>query len=301
MPFFSVVVPTYNAGNKLKATINSVLNQTCKDFEILVMDDGSTDETKKVIESFADSRIIYDWKPNSGGPATPRNRGIEVSSAPWISFLDADDLWHPRKLELVKEVISEKGKYKLEVICHNELLNLNGKKDKKILEYGPYTKDFYYNLLTRGNCLSTSAVTVRKDFLTSNNIQFNQQKDHVIIEDYDLWLYLAHKKAVFYFINEVLGEYVIEGHNISHDTKRSRHNNEAVLKNHVFNVQTFESNKEKLWSYINTRLLLEEILKDFSFKFFLRNINKVSNLFLYHPFITTKIILVKLISRIQSI
>ena len=174
MPFFSVVVPTYNAGYKLKATIDSVLNQTFTDFEILVMDDGSQDDTKSLIESLVDKRIKYDWKPNSGGPATPRNRGIEASLAPWVSFLDADDLWHPRKLELVKEVISDKSKYKVDVICHNEILNLNGNRDKKILEYGPYTKDFYYNLLTLGNCLSTSAVTVRKDFLTSNNIQFNQ-------------------------------------------------------------------------------------------------------------------------------
>ena len=113
MPFFSVVVPTYNAGIKLKDTIESVLNQTFDDFELLIMDDGSIDDTKTLVESFSDSRIKYEWKPNSGGPATPRNRGLIASSAPWVSFLDADDIWHPRKLEIVNTSITDKNKSKI--------------------------------------------------------------------------------------------------------------------------------------------------------------------------------------------
>jgi len=301
MPFFSVVVPTYNAGIKLKDTIESVLNQTFDDFELLIMDDGSIDDTKTLVESFSDSRIKYEWKPNSGGPATPRNRGLIASSAPWVSFLDADDIWHPRKLEIVNTSITDKNKSKIDVFCHNEILNLYGVKEKKILKYGPYSKDFYYRLLTRGNCVSTSAVTVRRDFIKNNNIKFNESKDFVIIEDYDFWLNLANKKAKFFFLNETLGEYVIENHNISHNTQRSRQNTETVLKHHVFNVQKFESKKEKLWAYLNIKLKIEDIIVNLNFKYILTTIFKILNIFLSNPIIASKIISIKFSSRIRAI
>ena len=104
-PFFSVVIPTFNRSPVLKRAIESVLAQSFLDYEILVMDDGSTDDTQAVVESFHDQRICYYWAENSGGPATPRNRGIDAARADWICFLDADDLWYPDKLERVAEEI----------------------------------------------------------------------------------------------------------------------------------------------------------------------------------------------------
>ena len=120
MPHFSNVIPTFNRVNKLKSTIESVLNQTFDDFELLIMDDGSVDGTEKMVNKFGDSRIKYEWAINSGGPATPRNRGIEKAAAPWISFLDADDIWYPNRLFEVAEAIRFNQSY--EVFFHNEVL-----------------------------------------------------------------------------------------------------------------------------------------------------------------------------------
>ena len=98
-PLVTVLMPVYNGERYLTEAIESVLNQTFTDFEILVMDDGSTDNTKEVIKEFNDERIIYHYDSNSGGPARPRNKGISFAKGGVIAFLDSDDYWHPEKLQ----------------------------------------------------------------------------------------------------------------------------------------------------------------------------------------------------------
>lgn len=252
MPLFTIVMPTYNRAEKLKATILSVLEQTFSDFELLVMDDGSTDDTEKVVKGFSDARITYEWKPNSGGPATPRNRGLDKSSAPWVSFLDADDIWYPDRLAEIADAINRHPES--DVFCHNEMLHVIDTGQKTLLKYGPYESNFYRVLLTEGNRLSTSAVTVRKDFLLEHRLRFNQSKDYVIVEDFDFWLRLANKGAHFSFVTKVLGEYIIENDNISHATSIACHNHEILLKEHIYKIQQFDADKDKLWKKICLRL-----------------------------------------------
>jgi len=256
MPFFTIVIPTFNRAEKLAATMHSVLEQTFDDFELLVMDDGSTHHTEKIVSSFSDPRIRYDWAPNSGGPATPRNRGIVSASAPWISFLDADDIWYPTRLSEVAQAISRNSES--DVFCHNEMLHTVGTKEKVLLNYGPYEKGFYRIMLTQGNRLSTSAVTVRTDFLLKHELRFNQASNYVIVEDYDLWLHLANQGARFTFISKPLGEYIIENDNISLATTRMRHNQQVLLTDHVYTIQQFEPDKDKLWCQIRLRLDIGE-------------------------------------------
>ena len=78
-PLISVVIPTYQRRDKLKVTLDSVLSQTYDNYEVLIMDDGSTDGTKEMISSYNDPRIFYNWHENTGGPAKPRNIGIELA------------------------------------------------------------------------------------------------------------------------------------------------------------------------------------------------------------------------------
>src|SRR5680860_1084245 len=100
MPTFSVIIPTYNRAKDIDQCLSSLLAQTYKNFEVIVCDDGSTDNTKDIVESYKDRlNIRYDWSENWGGPARPRNRGIKLSQADWICFLDSDDWWCPNKLE----------------------------------------------------------------------------------------------------------------------------------------------------------------------------------------------------------
>lgn len=103
MAFFSVVIPSYNRSGMTADAVNSVLSQTFRDFEIIVVDDGSTDDTEEALRRFSD-RITY-HKQKNAGVASARNKGISLSSGSYICYLDSDDLWHPDKLATYKDAI----------------------------------------------------------------------------------------------------------------------------------------------------------------------------------------------------
>ena len=105
-PKVSVIIPTYNRQKLLPKAIKSVLNQTFKNFELIIVDDGLTDNTKEIIKEFQkrDPRIKYIWQENFGAPAGPKNTGIKNSKGEYIAFLDDDDEWLPEKLERVIEI-----------------------------------------------------------------------------------------------------------------------------------------------------------------------------------------------------
>jgi len=98
MPLISVVIPTYNSARYLPATLQSVLAQTVRDLEIIVVDDGSTDGTEAVVQELKSEKIVYIKQANSGGPSRPRNMGIRAARGKYISIFDSDDLMLPHKL-----------------------------------------------------------------------------------------------------------------------------------------------------------------------------------------------------------
>jgi len=98
MPEVSVVIPAYNAGRTITAALASVFAQTYRDFEVIVVDDGSTDDTPRRLADWADYRVVVVRQPNSG-PAHARNEAIARARGRLVAFLDADDIWLPRKLE----------------------------------------------------------------------------------------------------------------------------------------------------------------------------------------------------------
>ena len=99
-PLVSVIITTYNRADLIVEAIQSVLTQTHQNFELIIVDDGSTDKTKAVVEGFADPRIEYIYMANWGGPARPRNIGIKRAIGSYLAFLDADDYWKENKLEI---------------------------------------------------------------------------------------------------------------------------------------------------------------------------------------------------------
>lgn len=260
-PFFSVVIPTYNRVGILYKALDSVLNQTISDFEIIIIDNGSTDGTDEWLHaSYKDQRIRYFYQKGTGSPAGPRNTGIRYAEGEWVCFLDSDDLWNFNKLENVKKTI-EKNK-DCDVVCHSETLFLMGKGSKEVLRYGPYENNFYQKLLMGGNRLSTSATCIRKSFLDNYKLSFNTSTDFAIVEDYDLWLRLAQKGAKFNFIDKPLGKYVVEEGSLSLDTSKVRRNTEAMLKTHVYHLQEFCNNKDRLWGIVMFRLHMQDIKHD---------------------------------------
>ena len=107
-PKVSVIVPTHNRADLIEYSIRSVLAQTYPDFELLVVDNGSTDSTRSVVDGIGDPRIRYIYQENSGGPAGPRNTGIRESRGEYVAFLDSDDLWVPTKLARQVEVLEKR-------------------------------------------------------------------------------------------------------------------------------------------------------------------------------------------------
>jgi glycosyltransferase involved in cell wall biosynthesis len=108
-PFFSVVLPTYNRAVLLEQAVHSVLTQTYPDFELIVVDDHSTDNTRQVIDTIADPRLVYMSNQRGKGGASARNTGIFHAQGQWVAFLDDDDLWFPEKLEVVYDKIGSVG------------------------------------------------------------------------------------------------------------------------------------------------------------------------------------------------
>ena len=107
-PFFSIVLPTYNQSKFLEKCINSILSQSFKNWELLVINNNSTDNTINLIKKFNDKRIKVFNINNEGILARSRNLGIRKSKSEWICFIDTDDRWYPKKLEMIKIFIEKK-------------------------------------------------------------------------------------------------------------------------------------------------------------------------------------------------
>ena len=259
-PLVSVIIPSYNHANFIGKAIQSVLDQTYNKYEIIVIDNHSNDGTHEIVASFGNTSVIRMLDINNNGIiAASRNMGISAAQGEWVAFLDSDDSWMPDKLEKTMQAAAMGEERPYDVICHNEVKIYEDSLDQDPLTHGPHEEDFYQALLMGGNRLSTSATVVRRDFLLKYNLQFNESKGFVTAEDYALWLELARFRARFYFINETLGEYFIHKENNSGSLQRHFKNIENLLHYHVYKVQEFSSNKNKVWSKILPRLRFSEI------------------------------------------
>ena len=120
----SIVIPCYNSQSTIAKVLGSVIDQTYTDYEIILVDDGSTDDTKGAIEEFFNDKTIdhkYIYQKNRG-PSAARNRGVENSSGEYIAFLDSDDAWHPKKLEIMLSLIE---KNRVNILGHAYTLDAN--------------------------------------------------------------------------------------------------------------------------------------------------------------------------------
>ena len=257
MSLVSVVIPTYNHANFLGKAIQSVLDQTYPNWEILVIDNHSTDNTDELVNSFNDSRIQLLKIRNNGVIAASRNKGILNSKGEWIAFLDSDDFWYPKKLETVMNYTLNLNDF--DVYSTNEYMVNTKTGHKSVLSYGPYKNNFYKVLLLEGNRLSPSATIIKRTFLEDNDLLFNESPDYIAVEDYDLWLKLALFGAKFCFINSIQGEYLIHTGNNSAQLLRQRKNFEKLLYDHVFTIQNFHPEPLKLWNQLIPMLNVLEI------------------------------------------
>ena len=211
-PLVTVIISTFNRKDVLPRAIESVLNQTFPDFELLVIDNGSTDGTEAVVKRIVDRRLKYIRNPEPTDSCDgPRNLGINSAKGSLIAFLDDDDIWYPVRLEKVKKAFDENPD--VSAVCHNENKNVNGK-ITETFRYGPWSEDMYQRLLYEGNCLSSCGTTVKRDLLIRLE-GFDLRKEFCKAGDYDLWIRMTKIGAKVYFIAEPLGEFFLTGYNWS--------------------------------------------------------------------------------------
>lgn len=229
-PAVSIVIPTYNHGLFLKKCLQSVINQTLTDWEAIVINNFSEDNTIDVVNSFHDSRIHLVNFKNNGIIAASRNEGIRISNADLIAFLDSDDTWYPAKLSrCLEELTADK-----DLVCHNLRYIRNGKYWKDV-KCGPAKEDLFNGLLYNGSCLTTSSVVVRKGCLL-RVAGFSEDPKIVTSEDYDLWLKLSKEGFRFHFIDEILGEYQVHESNASKSVLRHMHSALSVIEKHSASI-----------------------------------------------------------------
>jgi len=191
----SVILPTYNRKHTLQRSIGSILNQTYRPSEIIIIDDGSSDGSSELIESdYPNIRLI---KQSNSGVSSARNKGIKNSKGQWIALMDSDDEWLPDKLEKQVQALKEYSEY---LFCHtNEIWIRRGvrvNQGKKHQKYGGYIFDKCLDICR----ISPSSSLFHKSILEDAGL-FDESLR--VCEDYDLWLRITAKYPIL-FLDELL-------------------------------------------------------------------------------------------------
>lgn len=273
-PFFSIILPTYNQSNFLKKSLNSIINQSFKNWELIIIDNFSTDETKKVIQSFNDKRFRVFKIRNQNILARSRNLGIKKSKSDWICFIDSDDKWYPKKLEITKNFI-DKSKGDLfyhDLVFTNKYFIFKHKKiqDKSKTISSPVLNYFAKN----GNGIGQSSVTVRKEILKKIGL-ISVKKDKFSWEDFDTWIRISKITQNFIRIPKVLGSLYVGRENIStidRQIENANHINKYYGK--LFNKFLNKNDQKKnIWW-----LEYPSILKNFRERDLNKFLKKISNI-----------------------
>lgn len=182
----SIITPSYNSEKFIKETIESVLNQTYMNWELLIVDDCSTDESPKIIKEYSkiDSRIKYLRNEKNGGPAISRNRGLDIAKGEYIAFLDSDDFWDKYKLELQINFMKKNNLS----ITHSDYFFIDS--SGKIIKKVETSNEIDYKKLLRGNQFKTMTMMMEKSFIGKTKLP------NIKHEDYAFFLDLLKKSEV---------------------------------------------------------------------------------------------------------
>jgi glycosyltransferase involved in cell wall biosynthesis len=229
-PFYSVIVTTHNSEKTIKKTLQSVIDQTYKNYELIIVDDASKDETVHVIHTLLNNSslnfTLHILQDNHGVSYT-RNYGIDLAKGEYVSFLDSDDLWFPKKLEVEAYYLT---KQHINWVCSNyEVINEEYERiNKRIRKPGLYS---YADIIKNGNPIGMLTVAISTKILKNNKFR----KLHH--EDFDLWIRLAKKGYSCFTINDILASYM----------KSSRSLSGNKLKSIVWTYRVFRNNKMSIF------------------------------------------------------
>jgi glycosyltransferase involved in cell wall biosynthesis len=219
MPYFSVIIPVYNKERFLKNTLQSVLSQSFADFEVILIDDGSTDQSKAVIDEFNDARIQYFYQNNSGAAAA-RNFGITKAKANYITFLDADDYWYPDCLMHFKSMIERfagEPVFASAVEVENEK-NILPAQYSIAKSQTPQIVNFFEASL-RESAICTSCAVFHKSVFERIGYFDTTLKNG---EDTDLWIRIGLEFNLV-FSHEIMARYVYDAQSLSRGSQHLAH------------------------------------------------------------------------------
>lgn len=235
-PTVSVIIPTYNRAHLVGRAIGSVLNQTYQDFELIVVDDGSTDNTEQVVKRFNDPHIRYICHDQNRGGSAARNSGIKMARGEYIAFQDSDDEWLPEKLEKQMRVF-ENGRAEVGVV-YTDMWRIRGEERK--YWYSPIIRPedgiVYKQALDRVMGIGIQTAIIKRECFNVAGM-FDERFPRFI--DLELFIRLS-KYYCFYHINEPLVNFYDTGKGISN-------NNEALLKAYqlIFEKYSYDIVKNK--------------------------------------------------------
>ncbi|MBF0587632.1 MAG: glycosyltransferase family 2 protein [Magnetococcales bacterium] len=220
-PLVSVIMPMFNAATFVEASIRSIQAQGYRHWELLVVDNASTDESPaRVVQmAEADGRIqLIRRQVNSGGPAAPRNDGIRGARGRYITFLDADDLWHPDKLQ---KQVAHMELHSATFMCFGKMvvdsegvLYAHGRQSE-LGELVTEGADLFDNLLRYNNFIPLHTVMLRRGE-SVEGLLFDEDPRLNAVEDFDLWLQIAKRGEKIDFLNEFFSIYRLHAGNLSH-------------------------------------------------------------------------------------
>jgi glycosyltransferase involved in cell wall biosynthesis len=226
----SVIIPTYNRAEVLPSAIESLLTQTYKDFEIIIVDDGSTDNTRKVLESYlAKPNIRYVYQENQK-QAAARNNGICHSRSEYLAFLDSDDLWYPEKLDLQVKALDEHPD--VGMVYSNQMMFVDDMDEgwvryaRGILKSG----DIFKDLLQRKFYCSLQTVLVRRTVFDEVGLMDESLKNS--LEDWELTLRIARKYRILAIDKPLVRRRVHEETSLKYLEFRIN-NHWSILKKHL--------------------------------------------------------------------
>lgn len=231
-PLFSIVIPTYNHGHLIGRCLDSVVGQSCGDWEAIVVNNFSQDDTIEVVESYGDPRIRLVNFANNGIIAASRNKGISEARGQWICFLDSDDWWAPGKLEACLPYLEE-----YDLIYHKMQVYSDSTQsltDKYTDAYLP-PHPVYEQMLRLGNCCTNSSAVLRRSIIDRAG-PLSEAPELVAVEDYDYWLRVSRVTERFRVLDTVLGYYWVGSSSISASEKTfDRHR--ALYAKHLADVR----------------------------------------------------------------
>ena len=236
MPTVSVIIHTYNNEKFIAETIESVLNQTYKDYEIIVVDDGSVDGTRDALQPYM-QKIRYHYKEN-GGIASAKNTGIRLSKTEFIAFLDHDDLWVPDKLKLQMEYFNQNPQVGL---VYAKYTSFRGDKELRTKPEKGYSGWIFKELLSK-SFMQTSTVMVKRECL---NAVGPYDESFSLGDEYDMFLRIS-KRFQCGFIDKGLTRYRAHDTNASKDNFLFDKENLGVYKKTYNNFTDLDGEEKKI-------------------------------------------------------